>query len=804
MRHNYFSSALGSYKRNRFAVIINLTGLALSMAAIIAMAFFISREIAFDRNLEDHERVYRITEVINSGTYIENSSSLPYPMAKAMETDYPDFIEEIVQVFDFQVPLKSFRLENNDLYNEEYIYYADSNLFDVFDIPLKQGSAESVLDQPFNLIVSEELGQKWFGQETPVGKTVLLAGLEKYRCVITGVFTEGGPSHFKPRAILSLSTLESIAPGMKNNWVWNPVWTYVKLRPGVQIEQLTSRLPEFVRKHEIPALQNMITLHAQPISSIHLDSHLEFEMGANSDRKFIYIFISCAILLVVVAVVNFINMTTVTLGSRMKEIGARKVAGATNLQLIIQFTIEALILAIVAFLAGLGLLMMVRPWLISYFDLNISWAYLFSPGLLLTLLLIILITGLASGLYPAYVVSKIKIGQFFKGGIRNSRSGKIFRKSMVTLQFSLAVVIIIFSISAGKQFNYMLTKNKGFSDENIILLYISNTALGYDYETFKKQLLTHSGVKSVSILNEVIGVNNNNHEYRFGDLTGDEFRYVPALAIDEDFVKTVGMTLIAGRDYDKDIQLEDSLSIIVNRSATKMLGFENPEDAINQRFSSLSGEERIVGVVEDFHNKSLHHPVGPFVLDITKRSNFEFAQFGKFAVIKLNDMNEQTLNHIKTVWEQNVTNAPFDYTMLQDHINKEYLRESRMNKVLNAFALLSVIIACAGLFALTRILSGMKSKELAIRKVLGAETRQLMFVAMKEQLSMIIISVIVGSFCSFMLVQQWLSSFAFSVNQQWQTYVVASLASIVVAFLTIVFVAYRVSGHDPAPVLKTE
>lgn len=804
MRHNYLSSALGSYRRNRFAVVINLIGLALSMAAIIAMAFFISREISFDRSGQDNERVYRITEVINSGSYVENSSSLPYPMAEAMALDYPDYIEEIVQVFDFQVPLKSFRLENNDLYNEELIYYADSNVFHVFDIPLVEGNPDDVLDEPFHIIVSEELGKKWYGDESPVGKTVLLAGNEKYRCVITGVFKEGGPSHFKPRAILSMSTMMSIAPGMKKNWVWNPVWTYVKLKPGVNIEQLTARLPEFVRKHEIPALQNMITLHAQPISSIHLDSHLEFEMGANSDRKFIYIFISCAILLVIVAVVNFINMTTVTLGSRMKEIGARKVAGATNLQLIVQFTIEALILAIVAFLAGLGLLMLVRPWLMNYFELNISWAYLMSPGLMLTLVLIILITGLASGLYPAFVVSNIKIGQFFKGGIRNSKSGKIFRKTMVTLQFSLAVVIIIFSISAGRQFNYMLTKDKGFVDENVILLYISNTALGFDYEPFKKQLLAQSGVESVSIMNEVIGVNNNNHEFRFGDLTGDEFRYIPALAVDEDFVKTTGMKLIAGRDYDIHTQLEDSLSIIVNRAVTRMLGFENPEDAINQRFSSLSGDEYIVGVVEDFHNKSLHHPVGPFVLDIAKRSNYEFAQFGKFAVIKLHDMNEQTLNQVKGVWEQNVTNAPFDYTALHDHIHKEYLRESRMNKVLNAFALLSVIIACAGLFALTRILAGMKAKELAIRKVLGAETRQLMYIAMKEQLSMIVISVVLGSICSFVLVQQWLSSFAFSVQQNWQTYLLASVASIIVAFLTIVFVAYRVSGHDPAPVLKTE
>jgi putative ABC transport system permease protein len=804
MRHNYFSSAIGSYRRNRSAVLINLAGLALSMAAITAMAFYIIREVSYDRNIEGYENIYRITEVLNSGSYVENSSSLPYPMAASLETDYPHLIETIIQVFDFQVPVKTFRLENNELYNETQIYYADSNVFQAFDIPLIDGNEKSVLNEPFNLIISEELAQKWFGTENPIGKTALLAGIDKFRCVITGVFKQGGPSHFQPRAVLSMSTIETIAPGMKKNWVWNPVWTYAKLKPGVQISQLTSVFPEFVKKHEIPALQNMMTLHAQPLKDIHLDSHLEFEMGANSDRKFIYIFISCAILLVIVAVVNFINMTTVTLGSRMKEIGARKVAGANNIQLVTQFTIEALLLSAIAFIAGLGILFAVRPWLIQFFDLNISMNYLLNPILLLSLLAVVFLTGIISGLYPAYVVGRVKIGDFFKGGIKNSRSGKIFRKSMVTLQFGLAVVMIIFTISAGRQFQYMLTKDKGYAANNVITLYISSTSLGYQFDEFKKMLLAHSGVESVSIMNETVGVNNNNHEYRFGDLTGEEFRYIPALAIDEDFVKTMGMKLLAGRDYNRDIQMEDSLSIVVNRSAAKMIGFDNPEDAINQRFSSLSGEEHIIGVVEDFHNKSLHHPVGPFVLDITSRTNGEFPMFGKFAVIKVRDMGSETMGHIEKVWSQLVNNAPFDYAMLEDQINKEYLRESRMNKVLNAFAILSILIACAGLFALTRILSNMKAKELAIRKVLGAGTIQLMYVAMKEQLTMIIISVFAGSLISYYVVHRWLDSFAYRTPQEIMTYIVASLAAVLIAFITIVFVAYRVSGHDPAPVLKAE
>jgi putative ABC transport system permease protein len=804
MIKNYWTSALANLRKNKLSAAINITGLSISLAALVIIALFIRRELAFDTSHPNAERLYRITETINSGSYIENSSSCPFPVADALTRDFPDYIETVVRLFDFQLPVKSMKLENNELYNETHIFYADSNVFDVLDIPLKVGSPKEVLNAPFNIVISEELSQKWFGNEDPLGKSVYLAGQDKFKCTITGVFAPGGPSHFSPRAIISMSTATTIAPFLNENWIWNPHWTYIKLKEGINPSSLETQFPSFVQKNYSDQWKDMISHKLQPIGSIHLDSHLEFEMSQNSDRKYIYIFLSCAVFLIVIAIVNFVNLTTVGLTARVKEVGVRKVSGASRGQLIGQFIFESVLLTLISFTVALILLFLLYPLVADTVNLRIPFDELFDPGLLMIMAGAVVLTGIVSGIYPALVISRTNTVEIFKGGLRGDKRGQLFRKGLVIFQFGIALVLIVFTFMANRQLSFMQDHNKGYTTENIITLTMASTPLPSQLEAFRQELQKDSRVLSMSIMNETIGINNNNHEFNFGDMPEGEWRYIPALMVDEHFGKTVGIKMVAGRDYDPTLTTEDSLSVVINRSMAEYLGYQNPEDAIGQSCHSISGDERIVGVAENFHFKSLHHPVGPFILDVESRNQYNFYLFAKHIVMRLSETSPDVLAHVEDVWKKFVKNAPFSYQVLDQELEAVYRREATMGRVLTFFSILAILIACLGLFALTWSLARLKSKEMAIRKVLGAEMSQLIYVATKEQMTMVILSLVIGFPVAFWVINDWLSSFAYRTEQDAGAYLISGIVSISIAFLTILFLAIRSARKDPAMVLKYE
>lgn len=804
MIKNYWTSALANLRKNKLSAAINITGLSISLAALVIIALFIRRELAFDTSHPNADRIYRITEIINSGSYIENSSSCPFPVADALTRDFPDYIETVVRLFDFQLPVKSMKLENNELYNETHIFYADSNVFDVLDIPLKVGSPKEVLNAPFNMVVSEELAQKWFGNEDPLGKSVYLAGQDKFKCTITGVFAPGGPSHFSPRAIISMSTATTIAPFLNENWIWNPHWTYIKLKEGINPSSLEAQFPSFVQKNYSDQWKDMISHKLQPIGSIHLDSHLEFEMSQNSDRKYIYIFLSCAVFLIVIAIVNFVNLTTVSLTARVKEVGVRKVSGASRGQLIGQFIFESVLLTLISFIVALILLFLLYPLVADTVNLRIPFDELFDPGLLLIMAGAVILTGILSGIYPALVISRANTVEIFKGGLRGDKRGQLFRKGLVIFQFGIALVLIVFTFMANRQLSFMQDHNKGYSTENIITLTMASTPLPSQLEAFRQELQKDSRVLSMSIMNETIGINNNNHEFNFGDMPEGEWRYIPALMVDEHFGKTMGIKMVAGRDYDPTLTTEDSLSVVINRSMAEYLGYQNPEDAIGQSCHSISGDERIVGVAENFHFKSLHHPVGPFILDVESRNQYNFYLFAKHIVVRLSETSPDVLAHVEDVWKKFVKNAPFSYQVLDHELEAVYRREATMGRVLTFFSILAILIACLGLFALTWSLARLKSKEMAIRKVLGAEMPQLIYVATKEQMTMVVLSLVIGFPVAFWVINDWLSSFAYRTEQDAGAYLISGIVSISIAFLTILFLAIRSARKDPALVLKYE
>jgi len=804
MLKNYLLAAYGSAKRNGLGLTINLFGLAMSLAALIIIILFVKRELMHDTTHPHSDRVYRITQVINSGSFIENSSSCPYPVKEALETDFESDLDMVVRLFDFQIPEKSMKLDNNELYKESAIYYADSTFFEMFDFPIITGDKSKVLAKPFVIALSEELAEKWFPGENPLGKTVKLAGQDQLACEVSAVYTTGGPSHIKPNAIISMSTIKSIAPGMSNNWVWNPCWTYLRLKENISIEDFERKLPAFIQKNYPEQARDMITHPLQPVSKIHLNSNLEFEMSQNSDMKYLYIFISSAILLIIIAGINFLNLNSIYFIQRIREIGVRKLSGASRSQINIQFIVESVIMTITAFILCLIILSVAHPLLGRFLDLRVSWIDIFDPTILLILLTTVVVLGAISGYFPATIVSGINEASIFKSGLKGLAKGKNLRKSLVIFQFSLAISIMIFTLMATKQLNYMQTRDNGFDADKILTLSIATTPIQGNFQAFKKELLQNPGIEGVSVMDEILGINNNNHEFRYDDMKEGEWKYFPSLMIDEDIIKTYGIEIIAGRDFSDEYRHEDSLSVIINQSLAEYLGYLDPNDIIGKEFNTISGKEKIIGVTKNFNYKSLHNPVGPFVLDIAGRLYGQRILFSKYAAIRVNEVSPEVLQHIETTWNKFVSNAPFDYHLLSNDLQDLYKGESRMSKVLFMFSGLSVIIACLGLFGLTWFMSQSKSKELAIRQTLGGSFIQLIYVATKEQMTLVSIAVLIAIPFSIIGISRWLESFAFRIGHDPFIYVFSSFIALIIAFATIFYLAWKVSIQNPSEVLKYE
>ena len=804
MKDNFFASTLRGMRKNKLNAFINIGGLAISLAACMLITVFIRRELAYDTTHPDADRIFRLAEMIDSGSNLENSASSPFPTTPAMAGDYSDFIESYVRIFNFQVPIKSLKLDNNDMFSETGVYYADSTLFEMFDLPLIDGDPSQVLNRPMTIVLSEELAKKYYGDENPVGKTIRMAGSDDFRCEITGVFKLGGPSHFQPRAVLSMSSAEAVAPHIAQNWVWNPCWTYLKLAPGVSMADMEAQFPDFVQKYYPERTRDMTSHYLQRIQDIHLHSALEFEMSKNSDIKYVYIFACCALFLLIVAAVNFINLTTAGLTARIKEVGVRKVSGATRLQLVRQFLLESLVTTGFAFFLATTLVVLTFSSISKAFQLDLSLSTLLDPGFVGIMVGLVLVTGLLSGLYPALVLSRVNVITVFKGGLSGSKGGKRFRRALVTFQFGISVVLIVFTIVSRKQLNFMQDRDQGYETENILILTTVATPLPGQLSAFKQEVMKNQSVLGVTVTNELLGVNNNNHEFSYDGVAEGEWQYFPALMVDEEFNKALGIEIIAGRDYDPIRQREDSFSIVVNRALTEYLGYEKPEDALGERLNSMSGYEKIIGVTENFNYKSVHHPVGPLVLDVEDRRSYHFHYFAKNLVIRVADMDESTLAHLEATWGQFVQSAPFDYRLLDQEIKSLYSAESKLTTVLGIFSGLAVLVACLGLFALTHFIARRKTKEIALRKVLGASLPNLLTVASKEQMALVALSLVLAFPVALWLVNQWMQAFAFRTEIGLMPFVTAGLLAIMIALLTIFFLALRAARKEPAPVLKYE
>ncbi len=720
---------------------------------------------------------------------------------KAMLTDYPQYIEEGVRLFNFQQPTLTLQYEDQK-FNEKKIFFADSTFFKVFDFPLSQGDKNTALANPNSIILTKNLAHKYFGNQNPMGKTLLYDG--RTNLLVTGVFGDlPTQSHLDFDCLISFSTVNQlVGPGLLQNWVWNPNWTYFLLRKGVDPKELEKQFPKFVQKYYPDFLKPQITHYLQPLTDIHLKSNLDYEMYPNSSESNIYIFSAVGILIILIACINFMNLATARSAKRAREVGMRKVLGADRFMLIKQFLGESLLLSFFAVIVSILLIELLMPLFNNLAGKQLSFKIFAEPSNLLLLLIVGVFVGLLSGIYPAFFLSASEPIRVVKGGIVNQPKGGLLRKGLVVLQFTISLALIIGTLVIYQQLGFMQNANLGFNKENVVLVSFRPAAANR-YQPFKDDLLMNKNISSVTMMNEIIGEHHNTHEINYEGMEEGKWVYFPGLLVDEDFVKTFNLKIIAGRDFSKEYPREDSLSILVNESMLKELHWGDPESAINRRFKTIFGGERIVGVVKDFNFVSLKEPIGPFFLDISPASVRPF--FLKYAAVRIKPGDvKNTISYIESKWNELIPQYPFEFSFLDENLNGMYKEQDNLGSLVGYFSILAILIACLGMFALASFNAEQRTKEIGVRKVLGATVSGIVFLFTKDFLKLVLIAVVIASPLAYFILNKWLEDFAYRVNISPLVFITAAAVTFFIALITVAYQAIKAANANPVKSLRYE
>ncbi|MEZ4828196.1 MAG: ABC transporter permease [Bacteroidia bacterium] len=801
MIQNYLIIALRNLRRNPLYAGINILGLAVGITCFVLIVLFVRDEWSYDKYHSKSDRIYRLVGKIDLEGQGEESSSNPFPVGPTLINDYPGLIEQVVRFFDFQVEKRTLRV-GDVMFSEPDVFFADSNVFQVFDFPLLRGDKTTALKGPNLIVISEEMAKRYFGEEDPIGKQILYEG--QVNLQVTGILGKIPPqSHFEFQALISFPTLRQyIGQTLEQNWVWNPNWTYILLKEGTSPEELEAQFPAFIQKYYPDFIKPQITHYLQKLTDIHLKSHLDYEIEPNSSETNIYIFLAIGIFILIIACINFMNLATARSAGRAKEVGMRKVLGAFRTQIIRQFLGESLVMSFLAVIASLLLIFLFLPLFNDISGKSLSANQLLEPEFLIALLVLGGMVGFISGLYPAFYLSSFLPVKVLKGKLKSQAGDKLIRKGLVVTQFAISLGLIISTMVIYRQFRYMQTASTGFAKDQVVVI-PAKPVIVPKIEVFREALLRNSSIRSMTIMNEILGIHHNVHEYNYEGMEPGKWIYFPSLIVDEYFARTFDLEFIAGRDFSKDHPTDDTLALIINETMVKNLGWGTPQDALGKQFYTPRGHERVTGVVKDFHFVSLKDKIRPFVLDITTGGARNF--FTKNIAVRISPGDtEPTLAYIEEQWAALAPEHPFEYTFLDSQINNLYKDEGKLADLVRYFSILAIFIACLGLFALASYTAEQRTKEIGIRKVLGSSVFQIVGLLARDFILLVLIANLIAWPLAGWFMHRWLSGFAYHTSLSLWLFFGAGLGVTGIAFLTILFQSLKAGSADPIAALRED
>ena len=810
MLKNYIKIAFRNLRRNKAFTFINIFGLAVGLASCMLIMLYIFDESSYDKFHKDGDKLFRIASVNNKG---ETWAAAAAPLAFTLKSNLPE-IDQATRLMTFpdiaKMLIKYESSSGKKQFFESNGYYVDSTFFQIFTYNFIYGSGSTALDEPNTIVISNELSQKFFGAANPVGKSLV-------------VNTPFGEFNYAVKAVFDNSKYKSHIPAnyflsMRNNDMWNWVkqqttlvgnsifFTYVKLKEGFDSKIFEKKMQIFFNQQagaDMKAMGFTNKLFLQPVSQIYLHSAIGNEIAENGNITYLYILGCIAVFILIIACINFMNLSTAQSEKRAKEVGVRKVLGAEKRSLICQFLAESFTMCIMGLLVALLLVQIFLPYFNQLTQKNIH--FFNDPDLILSIAGLTLLTGLCAGLYPAFYLSAFKPVSILKGKIINSFSATALRKGLVIFQFTISICLVFAAIVIWQQLNYLENQQLGFNKKQKLVLPLQAGYLNSEsnYNSLKNEFLKYPEIKSVSSGSAYPGVINLNDMLFFGEGKPKQDNVdIHLSAVENDYIETLGFQLLSGRTFSKDFTT-DSLGIILNEVAVKQLGYDVANAAgkkIKFDVNNFTGEMQIVGVVKNFNFESLHNPIQPCGFTTGMFAN----KYGYLiASLNTNDYSG-ILKKIRGTWATLIPNVPFTYSFLDQDFQRNYEREQRTSAIVACFTIIAILIASMGLFGLSAFSAEQRTKEIGIRKVLGASVRQVTMLLSKDFLGLVSIAVLIALPLAWWAMNQWLQDFAFKTTISWWMFAAAGLLAIFIALLTVSFQAIKSAIANPVKSLRSE
>jgi putative ABC transport system permease protein len=796
--------------KNKAFSAINIIGLSAGLAVCLLIVLYVKDELSYDKYNEKAADIYRLdADIFFNGTQF-TSSIAPAPVAPTLKKDFPQVIQyaRLRNWGDIRV-----KKDNQNIQNHNAVF-ADSTFFQVFSIPFIAGNRLTALNEPNSIVIDETTARKYFNSTDVLGKTMYVDN--SVNCKITGIMKDIPPqSHFHFSFIRPMHDTYHDDQG---DWLSNNYASYILVQPGLSQADLQKKVNATINNYLVKELEQVLHTNANdlskggnhfyypvmPLNDIHLHSNKSYEFEANGNVAYVYIFSVIAIFILLIACVNFMNLSTARSANRAKEVGIRKVAGSLRSNLIAQFLTESVLVSFFSLLLALGIAALLLPLFNQLAEKHMSVLTLFSSWLLPLLVALVFVVGCLAGSYPAFYLSSFQPVQVLKGSIAKGFKSSWLRSGLVVFQFFISVALIIGTIVIYNQLNYIRNREIGYNRDQVLV--INNTyVLDKQIKTFREELQKISGVQRAAIAGTLPTETayNQNGWFRDPGLDAKQVTIMTDFYGDQNYIPTLGMQIMKGRNFSLDFPT-DSSAIIINETAAKLLGFKDPlteklyrpaNYASDGKF--ISAEFHIIGVVKDFNFSSMHDKVGPLIIELGQN-------FGRIA-LRINSKNIPALiSQVEKSWNNMTPGQPFSYTFLDADFNKLYNAEQKTGKLFITFAVFAIFIACLGLFGLVTYAAEQRVKEIGIRKVLGASVSEIVAMISKDFIRLVLIAFVIAFPVAWWAMNKWLQSFAYRIHISWWVFVLAGLLSVAIALLTVSFQAIKAALANPARSLRTE
>jgi putative ABC transport system permease protein len=815
MTFNYFKIAVRNILRHKTYSFINIVGLAVGMACTILILMWVQYEYSFDRYHKNVDMIYRLLSNWDLGRWQNLYAISNHAVGPTMQKDYP----EVVKACRFRpIPSGAVTQYNNKKFREEGIFYADNSVFDIFSFPMIKGDPGSALTTAHSVVITEDVAEKYFGHENPLGKVLkmtfpdwdvfgntFVASNAELDATVTGIIENVPPnSHFTFNMLLSFETLYHYNEKQRGRW-WGDIgiYTYLLVREGCDPEDLRKKFPALIEKHigeDLKTAKGKLEFFLEPLKDIHLYSTAKWDQSGYGSIAYVYVFSAIALFILLIACINFMNLTTARSSNRAQEVGVRKTVGAHKVNLINQFLGESFLFGLISLLIALGLVEIFLPAFRSLSGSEFTFSNLIGSRIIAALIGLVLFVGFIAGSYPALFLSAFQPIRIFTGRLKDSNANSSFRNVLVVTQFTISIALVVGTVIIFYQLNYMQHKNLGFSNEHIAVFRILDGTMRRSIDSVKRELLNHSGIAGVTVSSIPPGYGARINVFLPEGYDLNQAQMMRSISIDSDFIPTMGLEIAAGRNFSPEISTDRSKSILINQAAARQFGWNDPIGKRIQELDNWDTTKTVVGVVRDFHVESLHHKILPLLIDSEPTRL-------RFILIKIRPGSlPETLSFLKEKWKEIDPTETFDYWFLDDSESFawQYHSEQRLSKIFSYFALLAIFLACLGLFGLASFTAEQRTKEIGIRKAMGASISSIVMLLLKEFAKWILIANVIAWPVIYFAMNRWLQNFAYRISISLSAFILAGLIVFVIALLTVSYQAVKAARANPIEALRYE